>query len=176
MPASQLASDFFEQAYELFFERIFNYVYSRVGNIHDTQDIVAEIFTSCWENCQQQRFALDSPTNIKGWLYAVSSNKLNDYLRRKYKLAANFSSIDVERVEEPQLLSTNSNPTANIMLAKVEKLVNRLTAKDQTYFDLRFRKNYKQTEVAAALGISLNNAKVTQTRLLKKIRKLWTEK
>jgi len=55
-----------------------------------------------WEN-------FDKSKNVKPWIFGIASNKLNDFLRRKYKIAANISYEENENVIHNELPGIKSS-------------------------------------------------------------------
>lgn len=172
----------FENLYQSTFRSIYRYIYYRIGNTHDTEEVVSETYLAAWKN-----FTLISPeVSPKSWLFGIAAHKLNDFLRRKYKVDSNFLPPVSEATQlDPSIYLSGRNPIANSnnrnstsikYLNLLEELVKQLPAAEQEFIDLRFSKNYKLAEVAKELNITENNAKVRQNRIIKKLKKLWEQR
>lgn len=159
----------FDEAYKQYFKYIYNYIYRRVGSIHDTEDVVEEAFMAAWKNWD----SYDQELDLKKWLFGIALHKLNDYFRKKYKLTNSFSAEPIDNIAEKEISEVTDKASKYLLL--LDELLIKLKPKEQLFIELRFKKSYKFTEVATELGITVNNAKVMQNRTLKKLKKLWEE-
>ncbi len=169
----------FTGIYTQFARRVFAFAYNRLGNRQDSEDVLAEVFAAVWANIDNFPGLGDDEgkANIgscKSLCFTIARNKINDLLRERYRLPAFADGIEVEDLSE---FKQERNPTANNSIRmKLELLVSELPERDRLFYKLRIQQNYKLSEIATELGISLNNTKVIQNRLTKKLRKLWTRK
>jgi RNA polymerase sigma-70 factor (ECF subfamily) len=169
----------FTGIYTQFARRIFAFAYNRLGNRQDSEDILSEVFAAVWANIDNFPGLEDvegkaNTGSCKSLCFTIARNKINDLLRERYRLPAFSDGIEVEDLPE---FNQERNPTANNTIRmKLEQLVSELPERDQLFYKLRIQQNYKLSEIATELGINLNNTKVIQNRLTKKLKKLWTTK
>jgi len=173
----------FEKVYYDYFKLIYLYIYKRIGNTHDAEEVASEVFLAAWKNFELYNIEL----SLKSWLFGIARHKLNDFLRKKYQLQSTFQTLDSEelKLDPSQFANFNSNfnsissPEANTSSEPsafktiLSELVAQLTVEEQRFIELRFEQNFKIHEVAAELGITENNTKVRQNRLIKKLKMLW---
>ncbi|MFQ6042488.1 MAG: RNA polymerase sigma factor [Candidatus Poribacteria bacterium] len=62
-------------------EAVFGLAYSKVGNIHDAQDIAQEAFLNAYKNLRQFRH----PYKFHSWLYAITANCCKMFFRKRAK-------------------------------------------------------------------------------------------
>src|SRR5947209_12538373 len=71
----------FQQFYEERFKSIYSFVYSKVGNREEAEDLTAEIFLKAARGLDQER----SPESMQYWLYLIARTTLTDYWRTYYR-------------------------------------------------------------------------------------------
>src|SRR5438876_11928220 len=71
----------FQRFYAEKFESIYRYVYSKVGNREEAEDLTSEIFLKAARRIDQQR----SPQSMHYWLFLIARTTLADYWRAYYR-------------------------------------------------------------------------------------------
>ena len=154
----------FEQIYDEHVVGIYRFVYARVGNRPDAEDLTAQVFVRAVEQLDTTR----QPGQIAAWLYRVAQNAIADYWRAFYRLPL----IGVDHVApgwEPADDRPRSEPAREDGSAKrVEALLHDLPDRYRRVLELRFLQRLSVAETAVAMGITNGNAKVLQYRALRK--------
>ncbi len=167
MPAaadSKRAPRRFEEIYDAHVVGIYRFIYARLGNRPDAEDLTAQVFMRAVEQLDTTR----EPGQIASWLYRVSQNAIADYWRAFYRLpmvgtdhvAPGWEPVDVSH-DLPEEANNGST-------ARVEALLGRLPANYRQVLELRFLRRLSVAETASEMGISHGNAKVLQYRALRK--------
>lgn len=157
----------FERIYNEFFKRVYKYVYFKIPRLQDVEDITAEVFSVVWKNID----ILDEQNNIKGFIFRIASNKINDFLRVHYKVTVKESTLEWE---DTFLNDEKDTENKNEPLLKIiSKLVVNLSDRDNKVFTLKYKQKLSNNEIAAELNITKNNVKVIHNRLVKKLKNLW---
>lgn len=68
----------FNQLYERYFQRIYNFVYARIRHHADTEEIVQETFAAVFRSID----AFRGQSSLVSWIYGIAKNTLNNHLRR----------------------------------------------------------------------------------------------
>lgn len=159
-----------QKLYDHFFNQVYYYVYSRINNLHETQEITSEVFLSMIESIGKYK----GQSSFKNYIFGITKNKIRDYIRNKYKtsdyilqsyFAEQFDQIVEEEVDNSYKLRLRN------ALKYVTRLLNPRYAK---VLDLRFNQMNSVEETAQILGISDNNVKVIQHRAIKQASQIWT--
>jgi RNA polymerase sigma-70 factor (ECF subfamily) len=154
----------FEQVYDEHVVGIYRFVYARVGNRPDAEDLTAQVFVRAVEQLDTSR----QPGQIAAWLYRVAQNAIADYWRAFYRLPL----IGVDHVApgwEPADDGVRPEPAHDDRAAiRVNALLGDLPARYRRVLELRFLQRLSVAETAHAMGISSGNAKVLQYRALRK--------
>jgi RNA polymerase sigma-70 factor (ECF subfamily) len=155
----------FEAIYDEHVTAIHRFVYARVGNRPDAEDLTGVVFMRAVEQLDVDR----PPAQISAWLYRVAQNAVADYWRAFYRLPQ----IGVEQVAgawEPaaQQPAPYAEADADRAATAVRRLLKRLPDQYARVLELRFLHRMSVAETASQLGISHGNAKVLQYRALRK--------
>lgn len=153
--------------YQKYLNPIYRYVFSKVGNVQETEDITSEVFLKVVRNLH----SFKGESSFKNWLYKIAKNTLADYWRAHYKK----STVSIEEFLEIDL-TDKPNPGIGEDIEKemfkkeqmVDKILNILPENYHLILDLRFLKNYSLKDIANELNITISNVKVLQYRALKK--------
>jgi RNA polymerase sigma-70 factor (ECF subfamily) len=70
----------FAQIYDAYVERVSRYIYFRVADVCDMEDLVSQVFLKAWENLD--RYKMGSSPFI-AWLYTIARNLVIDHYRTK---------------------------------------------------------------------------------------------
>jgi RNA polymerase sigma-70 factor (ECF subfamily) len=70
----------FARLYDAYIERVSRYIYFRVSEAADTEDLVSQVFLKAWENLD--RYKTGSSPFI-AWLYTIARNLVIDHYRTK---------------------------------------------------------------------------------------------
>ena len=68
-------SEAFGILYEKHFDRIYNYIYYRTGNIHDAEDLTARVFFRAIQHIGNYK---DQGGPFSAWLYSIAHNQIVD--------------------------------------------------------------------------------------------------
>ena len=154
----------FEQVYDAHAVGIYRFLYARVGNHPDAEDLTAQVFVRAVEQLDTER----EPGQVAAWLYRVAHNAAADYWRAFYRLPI----VGVDHVApgwEPA--DEGSRPQLEPderAAARVQGLLRRLPDQYRRVLELRFLERLSVAETAHAMGISNGNARVLQYRALRR--------
>lgn len=154
-------SDAFGQIYLLHLDAIFRYVFFRIGNQEDAEDITEQVFLKAWESLPGYQ---DFGHPFTSWLYRIAHNLVVDYHRRERTVPA--EEMDQTRGdghEEPNLLQqVIANEEVDLLVAALS----RLSEEQQQVIVLRFIEGLNHTEVARILNKSEGACRMIQNRAL----------
>lgn len=150
------------------FEVFFNKHYKQLviyanGYLFDkdsSEDMVQEVFIYIWENADKLKIA----TSLKGYLYAMVRNKCLNYLK-SIKITDNyeFLELNINLITE-HVFDSTTEEDKKIVYHQILKIVETLPDKMQQIVKLKFLHNYKYSEIAEELGISINTVKTQLKR------------
>src|SRR2546421_5396957 len=141
-------------AYQTHVTAIYQYIYSRVGNRPDAEDLTAQVFMKAISGMRSDV----SVPELRSWLYRVAQTTLADHWREYYAEGARELDDDVTRPPAPR-----ENPEA---VLRVDSLLATLPESYRRVLELRFLRGYSVRETAQELNLSETNVKVLQFRAL----------
>jgi RNA polymerase sigma-70 factor (ECF subfamily) len=155
----------FEEIYDEHVVSIYRFIYARVGNRPDAEDLTAQVFMRAVEQLDTSR----DGGQIASWLYRVSQNAIADYWRGFYRLPL----VGTEQVapgwEPSQPEESRERPSdANAAATRVRRVLERLPQRYAQVLELRFLQRMSVAETAQRMGITHGNAKILQYRALRK--------
>lgn len=164
-----------QEIYDRYIEQIYKFVYFKIGNREDAEDIVSQVFIKAARSLdvtQEEQVML-------GWLYQVARTTITDHWRSYYKGPS--SSLDAMEEESSLHLAADSiylgsedgeGDDTDSATAKVEAILGMLPENYRRVLQLRFLQGCSLKETADAMCITEGNAKVLQHRALQKAVKL----
>ncbi len=159
-------SEAFGEIYDLYVDKIYNYIYYRVKKKEEAEDLTQTVFLKALEAIKRYE---SRTVPFSSWLFRIAHNIVVDHYRK---------SKTIERVEE-------TLPSAEIS-QEVERLdekesllkaINNLKDEHREVIILKFIEGFSNKEIAQIIGKTENAVKLLQFRALKKLReKLKDEK
>jgi RNA polymerase sigma-70 factor (ECF subfamily) len=147
-----------------------------VTHIQDTEDIVEEAFMGLWEMWNE----VEQGSDLKPLIFQIARNKLNDYLRKKYKLQEERKFVEeietLKAIEEEVISNSKGDTQRKRYLNILEDLKSELTEKQKKLIKIKYEEGCSYTEIAERMQITVNNAKVTNNYIIKKLKKLWNQR
>ncbi|MDO6739019.1 RNA polymerase sigma-70 factor [Wenyingzhuangia sp. 2_MG-2023] len=157
----------FKNFFDKHYEELVVYANGYLFDKDSSEDIVQEIFIYIWEHASK----LNIETSLRGYLYVMVRNRCFNYLK-SIKITDNLELLDfnVNLITEYVF---NSNPTSEedktIVYHQILKIIESLPEKMQQVVKFKFLHNYKYSEIAEELDISVNTVKTQLKRAKNKI-------
>jgi RNA polymerase sigma factor (sigma-70 family) len=160
-------------AYDKYVEQIYRFIFFKVGNREDAEDITSQVFIKAANSLDVTQIAQAQ----MAWLYQVARTTISDHWRGYYKGVT--SSLDEMEESSPLHLSGDpiflGAPEDDEIEPAVEKVRAVLSLLPENYrrvLELRFLQGCSLRETAAAMSITESNAKVIQHRAIQKALKV----
>ena len=158
--AAKQDSKAFGDLYKLYVEQVFRYLYSRIGNVHEAEDITAQTFLVAFESFDRFR----QEEHFASWLFTIARNKAMDHFRQR----ENTSSID-----EVKDIPVENDPLVGVIqseqTAALSKLIQALPEEDRELLRLRFLAAMSFPEIAHFLHRNEDAVKKSIYRLLARL-------
>jgi RNA polymerase sigma factor (sigma-70 family) len=151
-----------EQVFSRYVDPVYRFLYSRLGNREDAEDLTSEVFLKATRQLDSRR----AEASIAQWLFTVARTVLADHWRRYYRGGASIP-LDDTRVEAVSHEENSATPTEQSERV-VEEVLSALPDRYRVVLELRFLRGYSVQETAQELGITPENVKVIQHRALAK--------
>lgn len=166
-PDSLVESPAYGQEFQALYENrvrlIYRYVYSKIGNREDAEDLTSEIFLKAARSIDEGR----SRESMQQWLFYIARTTIADYWRGYYRHPK--SSLE-ELVEigwdvPDEKISFEANSVA---ADRVERILQALPEQQREVLRCRFLLRLSIKATALKLGVSVANVKVLQYRALRR--------
>jgi RNA polymerase sigma-70 factor (ECF subfamily) len=151
----------FGELYKRYVDRIFRYLYSRLGNLHEAEDITAQTFLTAFESFH--KFRQDG--HFASWLFTIARNKAMDRFRRR-KNTSSFNEVDELSVEKDPLYEVIQSEQT----AALSKLIQSLPQEERELLRLRFLADMSFPEIARFLHRKEEAIKKSIYRLLARLK------
>jgi len=150
-------------------EPLYRFVYLKVQNREEAEDITQETYVKSLSNLYKYDF---EPENFSNFLKTVAMNILRDRWRKNKKQKEN-AYIDVISFNEPAFGDASETGVNRIL---IEEALNRLSEEQRNIIILRIIKGYSVAETSQMTGKSQANVRVIQYRALKELASILDEK
>ena len=155
----------FGQLYELYVDRIYNYVYYRTGNVADAEDLTAKIFMRAMKHIPRYK---DQGVPFSAWLYRIAHNLVanwhRDNSRRQMVALDDITHWHVG--EESPEFATQLMEDKSLLLGAIR----RLPADRQELLILKFVERLSNAEIGDIMGRSEGAIKSLYHRTLLSLR------
>jgi RNA polymerase sigma-70 factor (ECF subfamily) len=154
----------FGEIYNLYFKKIYQFIYYRVGHKEVAEDLAEEVFLKAFAKISS---VLDDNSFV-GWLYQIARNIVIDYYRQKKNVVA------LEDVENTLEYETNVIDIVNLESQQkvLLKLLKELGAEQQIVLKLKFFEDLTNSEIAEMLHKNEGAVRVIQHRAIVKLQEL----
>lgn len=146
---------YFEKLWLEFSNELGNYIKSKVGNAHDAEDILQEVYVKIFRNLD----TLEKKNAVKSWIFTITRNTIIDYYKKKKDIPVLpdvFADIENKDADEDNMNREISECLKQMIFDVPEKY--------HEVYDMHLNKKMKHKEIAEELDISLANSKVRLKR------------
>lgn len=155
----------FGKLYELYVDRIYNYVYYRTGNVADAEDLTAKIFVRAMKHIPRYR---DQGVPFSAWLYRIAHNLVANWHRdnsRRQMVALDDITHWHVGAESPEFATQLLEDKALLLSA-----IRRLPNDRQELLILKFVERLSNAEIGNIMGRSEGAIKSLYHRTLLSLR------
>jgi RNA polymerase sigma-70 factor (ECF subfamily) len=154
--------------YDHFAEKLYRFIYFRVGHKEVAEDVLSDTFVKSWQKINQ----INSPEALSGWLYQIAKHNIIDYYRLKKEL------VPLGEVEE--FLEDEVNPVdsinANMGQKRILDVLKQLSPDQQEVIKYKFFEDMTNEEIAYVMGKTEGAVRVIQHRAILQLKELLKKK
>lgn len=149
----------FGQLYDLYFDRIYSYVYRKVGDRTLAEDLTSDTFYKALTHIKQYRY---TGQPFAAWLFRIAGNTVTDHFRSRRPTQSLDTGLplasDVEAPEEAALRTDER--------AQIRRVLEQLTPEQQDVVLLRFTGDLPLKDIAEIVGKTEGAVKALMFRAL----------
>jgi RNA polymerase sigma-70 factor, ECF subfamily len=155
--------DAFAVLYHRYLPPLYRYLYRRLSNQRDVEDLTAQVFTEILESIHHRRFPQNG--SFPAWLFTIARRRVADFYRVRL-----IDPLDDPPAPEPEILA---NVEKGQDLQRLAALLAQLDDDHQELLRLRFSAGLSFSEIGQIVGRSDAAVKMAVYRVLDGLRKEW---
>lgn len=151
--------------YEDYYDRVVRYIFVRVGNQTEAEDLAGEVFLralrSLWSFEGQRE-------QMQAWLFKIAHNIVVDHFRKRSKQKV----VPIDAMEVPDRLNLEEAVENKLQMERLSEALKQLTPAQREVIGLRFFAGLSSAEVGEVLGKNSGAVRQMQHAGLETLRKL----
>ena len=160
-------ADAFGELYERYVQTIFRFVYVRLDDRRDAEDLTEEVFLRVWQSLPNYR---EQGVPFLAFLFRIARNAVIDFYR------SSKSSAHQESIEDNPLQDLRSDPgeqaITNLEHQELRRILDTMREDYRMVLVLRFLSELSPEETAQVMGRSTGAVRVLQHRALAALRSI----
>ena len=154
----------FGQIYDLYYERVYRFIFYRVSHREIAEDLVAETFIRIWNKVSE----IQEIGAFQGWMFQIARNLVIDHYRTR-KADTDISTLEnVLEYDDNVIEKTNLGFQQKEFLAALEQL----SDEQQLIIKLKFFDDLDNKEISQVLDKSEGAIRVIQHRAINELKHL----
>ncbi len=156
----------FAHIFEIYYKRVYNYIYYRINDRNITEDLTSEVFKRVLIKMETYS---EKKAPFEVWLFTIARNMVNDHFRsvKKQKIFSLDTIMElISREKNPEDIIVTSETNTQLL-----KAVNTLDKRERNIVGLKFGGNLKNKEIAQVMNITESNVGVILYRSMRKLKK-----
>ncbi len=153
----------FGKLYEKYLVDIFRYIYYRIANEADAEDLTEIVFLNAWEALPRVDL---KKIRFKPWIYKIAHNKVID----EYRTAHTMVSLEDQILRADHDADPENRYQENELNSSLAKAISHLDPTMQDVIIYRFILGLSHEETAEIMNRSVVNIRVLQFRALGRLR------
>lgn len=161
----------FGALYDLYVERIYTYIYHRVGSVHDAEDLTSRTFFRALSHLPTYE---DKGIPFSAWLYRIAHNLIANWHRdRSRKPVVSLDELILRNVSEPHPeAAAETGDNARFLAEAIQEL----DGSRRELLVLKFSEGLSNAEIGSIMGRSEGAIKSLYHRTLLQLRKELSKK
>lgn len=158
----------FNELYSHYLAPIYRFIYMKVTNREEAEDLTHEVFLSAWQNMARYR---SRGFPFSSWLYQIARNRVIDFYRLKKKFVdLEEADTDADPIEIKDVLESAIDN--DLSLDEVRLAIQNLHPDQQDVILMRFMEDMPYETIASTMDKSEGAVRLIQHRALKSLREI----
>jgi RNA polymerase sigma factor (sigma-70 family) len=152
----------FNRLYLSYIHPIYRYIFSKVGEARETEDLTAQVFLAALESLPRYRHN----GHFAAWLFSIARHKVADHFRSQHpELTVDVAYGESTRRDDPlsSLIQTEEAHRMSVLIHKLDE-------QDQELLRLRYVAELNFGEIARLINSNMEKTKKRVYRLLAHLR------
>lgn len=151
----------FGRLYDRYVQPIYRYVFSRLGNAPEAEDVTSQTFMAAYESLGRYR----ERGQFSAWLFRIARSKVNDHFRRSRREVGLEAAGEILEREDALGVLIRAEE-----LSRIRSLIHYLNEDEQELIRLRYVADLSFVEIADLLGRREDAVKKSVYRLLARLK------
>jgi RNA polymerase sigma-70 factor (ECF subfamily) len=156
----------FESLFDEYYDKVYVYIYRRVNNPADAEDLTADVFLKAFTNPYDARLG-----KFSSYIFTIAANILKNHYRAVAKQATIFAPSKLDE----NLPCDTDIPCELITREEYAELRGAIATLPERQYNVVYRRYYLEQsfkEIGAAMSLSETNARQVHFAAIKKLRRL----
>jgi RNA polymerase sigma-70 factor, ECF subfamily len=151
----------FGRLYNLYVQPVYRYLYSRIGSVHEAEDLTSQTFIAAYEALPRYH----ERGHFAAWLFRIARSKLMDHFRKsRFEVGLDAAERSVEEGDTLGRLVQDEE------LSHLKFLIQGLHANEQDLIKLRYVADLSFAEMGELLGKREDSVRKSVNRLMARLR------
>lgn len=157
----------FGALYDMYVDRVYRFVYFKVGTPEEAQDLTSQTFLKIWQYALEGK--VKASESFQALLYTTARHNVIDYYR-----SAKRTDVSVAAEQAEQIVDERQNPSRAVDTAldraHIERHLAGIKSEYQEVIVLHYLNDVSIKEIATVLGKKAGTVRVTLHRALKALK------
>ena len=156
----------FARLYEANFDKIYRYVFLKIGDRTEAEDMAQQVFLHALRSISSFKY---QGTPFTAWLFRIAHNQIVDYLRKK---TARPNPVELDETVPANTYDPERMAELKLDIEQLRRATASLTKAQQEVLSLRFAGGLSIEETAKAMGKNPGAVKALQHAAVLSLRKI----
>ncbi len=158
----------FAELYNHYVEKIYRYIYYKVGDASEAEDLCGQVFLKAWEAIERYTW---TGYPFSSWLYRLAHNLVVDHYRtHRESLPLDDAMVTREEPVDPEVALLNS-----IQAQELRQAIGQLTGEQRQVIHFKFIEGYDNTEIARMMNKKEGAIRALQYRALHSLQEIMVQ-
>ena len=158
----------FTEIYTQLFTPVFRYIYIRVKNKAEAEDIAQGVFLKAYQALPNYK---EQNRPLLAYLFTIARNSIIDHWRKaKNAISLDDSENGIKEITDPESGKFNENFDKTQKIGKIKEALKKLTPDQKEVVSMKYMSELSHKEIAAILGKSEDAIRQLACRGLKTLR------
>jgi RNA polymerase sigma-70 factor (ECF subfamily) len=167
--ANEATPESFSEIYTKYMNKIYRYIFFRVGDEKTAEDLTSQVFMKAWERIDQYR---PGGAQFLTWLYTIAHNTIIDHYRTKKETVA----LDASTGLASDGMTPEEASESHLERELLQQAIEKLTAEQQNVVILKYINGMSTEEIASHLGKKTGTVRALQMRALQSLSRQMAER
>ena len=157
--------------YDAYVVDIYRFVFFKVSNQEEAEDLTSEVFLRFWQYLSTQGKKVD---NARALLYRIARNAVIDFYRKSGRNSVALDETHADTIEDTSV-DLEKDIEIRDEVSRLREIIGKLGASDQELITLRYIEDLSVAEIADVLEKSAGAVRVALHRAIKALKNIIRE-